>query len=281
MANESSEDIHNILVQLENDRLIDVFYIERLAASPQEVQLLADKWGDSVYSSILRSLTHGTYSPNQAKSYWYGICQHRKSLIENLGRDPGIAVVALDYLTNKANPAERLAVIVQSQLGEIADFATKDELTGLYVRKIFESVSEQQVNEAHRYGNALCLLMCDIDDFKHYNDTYGHQAGDTILKRIGRVIMHTIRDSDIAARYGGEELSIIAPKTDLNEGFALAERLRLAVQQEFSGSEKITMSIGVAQLEASQTRLQLIETADKSLYRAKAQGKNQCFSFQQ
>lgn len=277
MSEESNTDIEDILVQLEDDKLIDMLFIQKLAASPQQLAGFADKWGDGIFTSLLKSLTHKIYPPQQARALWQGIVKHREHLSAKLNRDPGIGVIALDYLTNFAEVRENLAIIEESRLSEIAGFATKDELTGLYVRKIFESVCEQQVNEAHRYGNALCLLMADIDDFKRFNDTHGHQEGDRILSEVGSIIIETIRDSDIASRYGGEELAIITPKTNLPEAFFLAERLRLAVANHF-GNESITLSMGIAELNQQQSKEQLIESADKSLYEAKAQGKNRCVS---
>ena len=280
MDNTSGEEVQKILVQLENEQLVDVYFIESLAASRERLNTVAEKWGDALYTSILKSLTHCFYPPNEAREHWFAIVSHRRKLMELLGRNPGIAVVALDYLTNIAPRPEKLVIIHESKLGEIAGFATRDELTGLYVRKIFESVCTQQINSAHRYKNPLCLLMADIDDFKTYNDTYGHRAGDRVLERIGRVLLSTIRDSDIAARYGGEELAIITPKTALKEAFALAERLRSAVLRHFSRDDGITLSVGIAELEHKQNKDSLVRAADAALYEAKKKGKNQCFSFQ-
>ena len=281
MDERSGDEIQKILVQLENEQLVDNVFIESLAASRERLNAVSEKWGNALYTSLLKSLTHEIYPPNEARDHWQAIIKHRRKLLATLGRNPGIAVVALDYLTNFAPRPEKLAIIHESRLGEIAGFATRDELTGLYVRKIFESVCTQQINSAQRYKNPLCLLMADIDDFKSFNDTHGHRAGDQVLERIGRVILNTIRDSDIAARYGGEELAIIAPKTELKEAFALAERLRVAVPHHFSGNHPVTLSIGIAQLEHKQTKDALVEAADAALYQAKRQGKNQCFSFQE
>ncbi|MDX1695853.1 MAG: GGDEF domain-containing protein [Ketobacteraceae bacterium] len=278
MADKSDEEIQRMLVQLENEQLVDVVFIESLASSPDAIAAVASKWGDTVYTSIFKALTHRIYSPGVARVHWSAILEHRETLISQLGRNPGIAVVALDYFNNFSGQQEKLGIIEQSKLSDIAGFATKDELTGLYVRKIFEGVITQQVNEAHRYKQDLCLLMLDIDDFKKFNDTYGHPAGDEILKAIGKVITRTIRDSDIAARYGGEEIAIIAPKTDLQEASALAERLRNSVNQYFNSNHRITISIGIAGLQPGQNKDSLIQAADSALYKAKSRGKNQSVS---
>ena len=275
------EDVQKMLVQLESAQLVDTVFIESLAVNPEDIDAVAEKWGDAVYSTIFQSLTHRMYAPAEARQHWFALMRHRRELIAQLGRNPGIAVVALDYFTNFSARPEKLGIIQESKLSEIAGFATKDELTGLYVRKVFESICTQQVNEAHRYNNSLCLLMADIDDFKQFNDTHGHQAGDQILKRIGPIINDTIRDADIAARYGGEEIAIIAPKTGLPEAFALGERLRQAIEQGFPAESGITLSIGIAELGRTRNKRGLIEAADRSLYRAKAQGKNRCVSLQE
>lgn len=278
MESKPDEEIQHILVQLESERLIDHSFIEKLAKAPNLMQQIAERWGEQVYSSLLKALTHKTFSPDLAKQYWQAINQHRYRLSQQLKRDPGIAVAALDYLTNIAREIQQPAIIEFAQLNQIANFATKDELTGLYVRKIFENALEQHVSEAKRYQFELCLLMADIDDFKIYNDTYGHQAGDMVLKRIGEIILSTIRDSDIAARYGGEELAIIAPKTSLHEACSLAERLRKNVAKGFDNEPATTISIGIAQLAKEQTSDELVKAADQCLYQAKERGKNQCVS---
>ncbi|MBD3789507.1 MAG: GGDEF domain-containing protein [Campylobacterales bacterium] len=162
---------------------------------------------------------------------------------------------------------------------KLAKLALHDALTGLYNRGHFDQKLQEELNRTLRYGRSLSLLMLDIDFFKKVNDTYGHQAGDEVLKNIAHIILSSIRNSDYAARYGGEEFAIILPETDPTEAVQLAERIRTAIEQnKFKTSENdipITISIGVGTSKKETTPELLIEAADSALYQAKENGRNQ------
>jgi diguanylate cyclase (GGDEF)-like protein len=126
---------------------------------------------------------------------------------------------------------------------------------------------------------SLSLLMLDIDHFKKFNDTWGHQAGDHVLKEVARVVRDQCRKTDIVARYGGEELSVILPGTDAKGALLLAERIREEVatmRSQFEGHElSVTLSIGISSLNQNiQDKEQLIKLADEALYRSKESGRN-------
>lgn len=153
-----------------------------------------------------------------------------------------------------------------------------DELTGLLNRRVLSSTLEGEIERAREQGLPLCVLLIDIDRFKLINDTYGHQAGDHVLRTIGRLISTLSRPSDFVARYGGDEILLIAPDTDLDGGSALAERIREGVANwplEFTERTFIssTVSIGVAAA-LDDGMSDLIQRADRELYRAKARGRN-------
>lgn len=164
---------------------------------------------------------------------------------------------------------------------KLEKLAHHDALTGLCNRLNFDERLQNEMNRAFRYKRTVSLLMLDIDLFKKVNDTYGHQAGDAVLKSIADIISNSIRQSDYAARYGGEEFSVILPETEQTEAIELAERIRVAVEHkefEISQSEAIylTISIGVG---SSSQRIAspelLIQVADGALYNAKKNGRNQ------
>lgn len=160
--------------------------------------------------------------------------------------------------------------------------AITDGLTTLYNHSFFENFLMKSVSSANRYRGKVSLLMADIDLFKKFNDTYGHRAGDLILKNIAEIINKTVRRSDIAARYGGEEFSVVLPETGLNGGRTLAEKLRKAIEKnkivykegDREKEFKITVSIGVAELHAGEEWTDLVLRADKALYKAKESGRN-------
>lgn len=159
-----------------------------------------------------------------------------------------------------------------------------DSLTGLYNRRYLDRRLEEELDRAKRYALPLSILLVDIDHFKTVNDTYGHQAGDLVLGYLGKLVLNAVRTSDIAARYGGEELLVIAPNTPILPAGALAERLRQHIESHelVLTSEpgkrqtiRITVSIGVAitSHRINETK-KLVQEADAALYRAKREGRN-------
>lgn len=159
-------------------------------------------------------------------------------------------------------------------------FAFTDHLTGLKTRGYFEQQLELEIKRTERKGEGFCLLMLDIDHFKPLNDTYGHHAGDKVLRRVAHVLTKDMREVDTVARYGGEEFVIILPETTEAEAYAVAQRIRAAIESEHfnfgaAHTEPITISIGVAVFgQDANTRKQLVQRADAALYVAKGQGRN-------
>jgi diguanylate cyclase (GGDEF)-like protein len=157
--------------------------------------------------------------------------------------------------------------------------AVTDELTGLANHGRFQELLGAEAEQIRRYHHPLGLIMLDIDDFKAINDTYGHLQGDVVLKAVARVVRDNSREADTPARYGGEEMALILPHTDLEGAYAIAERVRLAIQAlripriDGDGSLTTTASVGVA-ASRDGTREALISEADSALYEAKRQGKN-------
>jgi diguanylate cyclase len=160
--------------------------------------------------------------------------------------------------------------------------AMTDGLTGLANRKAFNEQLDKLVKDSDESGRSFTLLMVDIDHFKSFNDNFGHQVGDQVLRLVARTLTDGIKGRDTATRYGGEEFTILLPDTNLNAGITVAESLRKALANkeivnrtngELLG--RITMSIGVAQYYQGEDREDLIERADAALYKAKHNGRNQ------
>lgn len=168
---------------------------------------------------------------------------------------------------------------------EILKHATLDALTGFYNRRQMEERIKQEIASAKRKHSPLCAIMIDIDFFKRVNDTYGHAAGDYILKTVSKIMRSQLREYDIAARYGGEEFAILLPFTEEDEAVMVAERLRKAVENKIIDIEKvnsktdtktikITISLGVYRFKETDKTADLLINADKALYEAKETGRN-------
>ena len=159
--------------------------------------------------------------------------------------------------------------------------ATIDGLTELYNHRYFQETLKQQIDIARRYNQSVSLIICDIDFFKKFNDTYGHQAGDAVLRQVAQTLKKNSRTTDFVCRYGGEEMSIILPNTGADEALMLANRICTAVSEKpFHltpvDSAEVTISLGVSTFpDNAQTPQDLIEWADKGLYYAKEHGRNQ------
>ena len=168
---------------------------------------------------------------------------------------------------------------------EVLKYATLDALTGLNNRRQFEVRLKQEIANAKRNKKPLCCIMLDIDYFKKVNDTWGHSAGDCVLKSVSKIIVQELREYDIASRYGGEEFCILLPDTKIREAVFVAQRLRKAVESsDVSISEdqvfgadtlKVTISIGVSEFdEGMDMPEKLHQCADIALYEAKHRGRN-------
>jgi diguanylate cyclase (GGDEF)-like protein len=159
--------------------------------------------------------------------------------------------------------------------------AVTDELTGLFNRRRFQEAMATEVERSKRFGQPVGLVLLDLDDFKNVNDTYGHQQGDLVLREVARVLRETSREIDEPARYGGEELAVVLPGTDLEGAYNLAERVRAGIEElvlpllDGEGILSVTASFGVATLPGSADDMRdLVAAADEALYRAKRAGKN-------
>ncbi len=153
-----------------------------------------------------------------------------------------------------------------------------DKLTGLYTRKHFENNIETYLNEAHKNKQPLSFIMADIDKFKNVNDNYGHQKGDEILSKVGKIILNNTRTSDMCCRYGGEEFIIVLPNTHLKDAETMAEKLRSAVENAhlIGKTNSLTISLGISCYpKHTQLKDELIAKADQALYHAKESGRNQ------
>jgi diguanylate cyclase (GGDEF)-like protein len=177
--------------------------------------------------------------------------------------EPAIVVVCTDITAEVdiASTRERLAVT--------------DPLTGMLNRRGIEPQLFREMSQADRNGKPLSVIMVDVDHFKKVNDQYGHNVGDLVLREVANIVGRTIRGSDLAARWGGEEFLVLLPSTDLEAARRAGERIRAAVESfQLSEGHRITVSGGVARYQSPERLTEMISRADKLLYEAKACGRN-------
>ena len=211
------------------------------------------------------SSTNGTYVNNQKIDNW--------SLLDGDLITIGNTLLKFSYQSE-----------VESEYHEeMVDSVKTDSLTGLLNRRFLDKQLVLEFARAQRDDSSLSVILCDLDDFKHVNDTFGHQVGDLVLKLTSAAVQSAIRESDYAGRYGGEELCVILPNTDLTGACEVAEKIRNAIEQLDINQEqeglRVTMSLGVSMRSAQSNSVEaLVQHADENLYQAKANGKNQVVS---
>ncbi|MBL7130763.1 MAG: GGDEF domain-containing protein [Candidatus Omnitrophica bacterium] len=159
--------------------------------------------------------------------------------------------------------------------------STTDELTGLHSFRFFQVVIDHEFQKCLRYKTNLSLAMIDIDNFKKINDTYGHQNGNVVLSKIGKILLDNVRKADFPVRYGGEELAILFPNSDIEGAYKCAENIRQLIEKEDyfmtkQGPLKVTVSIGISSFPSMNitSSEDMIKFTDTALYKAKNQGKN-------
>jgi len=208
------------------------------------------------------------------------VCQNRVVGVLNLADKMG----AEDFSSEDIALIELFSQFVGASIGNIQLFekvqhqATTDGLTGFVNHKTFYEVLEKELWRSRRYGGQISLIMVDIDNLKKINDTYGHRAGDKVIKEISRKIKECIRQIDTAARYGGDEFAIILPNTSLNDATVAAERMVHTVSDSsitWEDSEiGLSISVGLGQYDADNTPEDITSRSDQALYTAKQAGKN-------
>lgn len=239
---------------------------------------------------------HGAIDHAHASANSYsGLLQSASGDLEEGMADDALAALTANLLTETRNmqatnakledrldSAKTHVAALQDELEKVRMESMLDPLTKIHNRKAFDRAMDKSVETAKSEGELLTLIFVDIDHFKQFNDNFGHQTGDQVLRLVGSTLATHTKDTDVAARYGGEEFAVILPGADIPEAVEVADRLRKAIRsrellkrstQENLG--KITASFGVALYKKSDTVVTLIERADACLYAAKRNGRNQ------
>lgn len=165
--------------------------------------------------------------------------------------------------------------VLKNKAGEFEHLSVTDDLTGLLNKRYLRERLTEETKRSNRYGFPMSLMMIDVDDFKSYNDAFGHPEGDKALQIVAHGLKETLRGADVAARYGGEEFSILLPQTTSEEAHTIAERIRQKIEATHFPNRKVTVSIGIASCSHIVcTPPEIIKAADQALYEAKRRGRN-------
>lgn len=245
----------------------------------EELNQLRQEQGPMVCKIIFQTLTSLDIPRDTAVEYWQRVLQHRQQLTRLLARKVDLMTAMCDFLRSETQYLVNPRLVDVSTFERVIHETMYDGLTGLFNRPYFDEAFEHQVSLAKRYNTDLSVLFIDVDNFKEINDTLGHIIGDIALKKIGAIIKNAKRDSDIAARFGGEEFVLLMPHTESVNAFILGERIRKEVErEEFSAHGKtyrLTISGGLSSypLNAIEPH-ELLHLADSATYFAKGAGKN-------
>jgi diguanylate cyclase (GGDEF)-like protein len=244
-----------------------------------ELDALVPQLGKGVYTYIFQILTNLDLPPEEAEQHWNQIIAHSKHLSAAMGREVNLRTAVCDYFCSINKSLHNPKIIEIHLFEKTAKSSTFDSLTGLLNRNTFDEMLSREISRAKRYDSNLTLLFLDLDDFKRVNDTFGHMAGDEVLRKVAQLIMLEKRAEDFGARYGGEEITILLPETSKAAGWFIGERIRQRLEEteiRYEGKNiKATVSGGLASFPIdANDGLTLLKNADKAMYRAKSFGKN-------
>ncbi len=272
------ETVHSLL--LEND-LDAPRFVENLGR-------LERRHGGGVYVELLFILSHLRFRPEVARRHWDEIEKHRARMRDKLQTSVDLRVALVSYFLEINKKLTNPKVIELKLFEQTQASAYRDELTGLCNFRYFRDHLAREIHRSERFGLPVSLVMVDIDDFKHFNVTNGHEAGNQALTEVARLLNESLRKIDVAARYGGEEFAIILPSTSKPAAIKIGERARRRIESHaFKGASdqpggRLTVSMGVASHPADAgDATDLVSHADSALYVSKTLGKNQVHPYSQ
>jgi diguanylate cyclase (GGDEF)-like protein len=264
-------------------RLFELLYAGPLESHELErqVEALASEYDDAVYNQLIYILSHLHFEPEEAKLHWHQILRHRETMQEHLGAEVDLRVALISYFLDVQRKLKSPMVIEMRLFERTRALAYHDELTGLRNYRFFNEFLHYEIQRSDQYSWPVSLVMVDIDDFKIFNDRFGHEAGNSALADLGGLLQQALRRVDVAARFGGEEFVLVLPSTAKIGALMVAERARRLIEEaEFSPGANLTVSLGVATYPAdARDAGDLVRRADRAMYEAKAGGKNQVQAF--
>ncbi|MFH0788144.1 MAG: sensor domain-containing diguanylate cyclase [Pseudomonadota bacterium] len=202
--------------------------------------------------------------------------------LDSIRQEPKTGISLVRTAISDISDSKRMQDALRVSEQRFRELSMTDNLTQLFNQRHLYERLQQEIERTNRYQHQLTMLLLDLDDFKHFNDTYGHLEGDGVLIKTGLIIKECIRQTDSAFRFGGEEFVGILPETSLKKALILAERIRNEIQEAiFTPAPKtkvhLTCSVGLSQYQNQEDLKAFIKRVDQNMYQAKARGKNLCY----
>jgi diguanylate cyclase (GGDEF)-like protein len=255
----------------------DAHNADRLLA---RLESLTGESGISAHAALLLILTRLGFEEEQARQHWEAILVHRERMSRSLGRDPGVRTALLDYFVN-VNRRLKEPTLIDLELVPPAGLGEEDAATGLASDRRLRAALASEIRRSRRYGLRAAVVVVDADHFGEINRRCGELVGDRLLRELATLARANVRDIDLAARSGEDELVLLLPETDRNGALLVAERFRRRTEAHFFGREcgaakvGMTISAGIASFPDDATTPEtLLERAAQALYHAKAAGRN-------
>ena len=262
--------------------LLEILGKDRHLDSPEALQKIISALScsdDNLYVELLFQLTWRRFPLEEAVRIWAAITEHKKELEQTLEREVGFRVAALDYLFSDEKILQGARLVARAEFESILTFVNIDEVTGVHSRRYFNERLGEELGRARRYSHPLSMFIIDLDNFKQVNDLCGHIEGDSVLRKVGRMLMDTTRQADVVCRFGGDEFAVLLPETGSEDAGRTAERIRLAVADiSIPGEDEpgnVTLSIGCASFpESCDEAEEMLALADQMCLDVKRSGKN-------
>jgi len=262
--------------------------LEKLSAEPIPAAL--DKKEEYVhersviYRMILSSIIAVPFSDEEALALWKKIEIHKELLDYQMQRNAGYRVAIIDYLSNIEKKLDNPIIVESREYGKLISESKIDFKTGIYNSRSLYRIIDKEINRSKRFGFVFSLLLFDLDNFKQFNDYYGHLEGDALLSRLAKTLKMNLRAIDTPARFGGDEFGILFPQTDKNKALIIADRIRKlindVVAEGYKADFTVTLSGGLVMYPSNGIKtIDLLSEADKMLYEAKTDGKNRILAF--
>jgi diguanylate cyclase len=292
-----NQTINDLLRRQGNLTDADLQSVHEAYLSPARISDRIDSLGTKVKDEIEQVMAMIDAAAGSANSYTESLADMTEKLGDSKDRDALRSIVETlvqtakemevsnQKLEQRLNASKQEITELQENLETVRSESLTDPLTQLANRKVFDTTLDVAIAQARARNEPLSLMMTDIDQFKRFNDTFGHLTGDQVLKLVALSVKQNVKGQDTAARYGGEEFAIILPNTVLRSAITVAEHIRRAVMtkelmKRSTGEHlgRVAVSIGVASLRKSDTAQTLIERTDACLYAAKRHGRNRVMS---